>query len=224
MGAYWYAYWSKGTPADECKAFLAAVSGKSLAYGVWYDVEYERSITCLPKKERTDKVLQGLAVLAASGRYCGLYASTDMINSRLEYERLKTYDIWVAQYGSRCTCKLPYGIWQYSSANPLGVTGYGNHLDCDRAYKDYPAITAKGTLALGKLAQPVQPGPGEDKPPRDTYTREIGPATRGDLIKLIEAADKLGLYTVGALTIGPMTDGDDTAIQALAEELGLECK
>ena len=135
----------------------------------------------------------------------------------------------MAQYGSRCTCKLPYGIWQYSSANPLGVPGYGNHLDCDRAYKDYPKITAKGTLALGKLAlgklaQTVQPGPGEDKPPRDTYTREIGPATRGDLIKLIEAADKLGLYTVGALTIGPMTGGDDAAIKALAVELGLECK
>lgn len=224
VGAYWYAYWSKGTPADECKAFLAAVSGKSLAYGIWYDVEYERSITCLTTKARTDKVLQGLAVLAASGRYSGLYASTDMINNRLEYDRLKAYDIWVAQYGSRCTCKLPYGIWQYSSANPLGVPGYGNHLDCDRAYKDYQTITAKGTLALGKLAQPVQPGPGEDKPPRKTYTREIGLATRGDLIKLIEAADKLGLYVTGALTIGPMTDGDDAAIGAQAAELGLEYK
>ena len=37
LGAYWYAYWSKGTPADECRAFLAAVSGKKLEYGVWYD-------------------------------------------------------------------------------------------------------------------------------------------------------------------------------------------
>ena len=70
----------------------------------------------------------------------------------------------------------------------------------------------------------MQPGPGEDKPPRKTYTREIGPATRGDLIKLIEAADKLGLYVTGALTIGPMTGGDDAAIQALAAELGLKCK
>ena len=40
---------------------------------------------------------------------------------------------------------------------------------------------------------------------------------------LQDAADKLGLYTVGALTVGPMTSGDDAAIQALAAELGLEC-
>ena len=223
VGAYWYAYWSKGTPADECKAFLSAVSGMNLPYGVWYDVEYEKSITGLSKSVRTDKVLEALAVLAASGRYCGLYASTDMINNRLEYDRLRAYDIWAAQYGSRCTCKLPYGVWQYSSTNALGVTGYGSHLDCDRAYKDYPKITASGTLATGKSAEPVT-GPGEDNAPRDTYTREVGLATRGDLLKVIDKSDELGIYITGTLTIGPMTGGDDAAIKALADELGIEFK
>ena len=223
VGAYWYAYWSKGTPPDECRAFLAAISGKKLEYGAWYDVEYEASITGLDKKDRTDKVLEALAVLAASGRYCGLYASTDMVNNRLEYDRLSAYDIWVAQYGSRCTCKLPYGIWQYSSANALGVTGYGSHLDCDRAYKDYPTIAASGTLATGKAAE-AETGPGEDTAPRDTYTREVGLATRGDLLKLIDKADELGLYVTGTLTIGPMTGGDDKAIKALADELGIDFK
>ena len=221
VGAYWYAYWSKGTPSDECQAFLAAVTGKTLEYGVWYDVEYEKSITCLTNKARTDKVLEGLAVLAASGRYCGLYASTDMINNRLEYARLKSYDIWAAQYGERCTCKLPYGIWQYSSRNALGVPGFGNSLDCDKAYKDYAKITA-GKLASGKGADPVQ-GPGEDAAPRDTYTHEVGMATRGDLLKLIAKADELGLYVTGKLTIGPMTGGDDATIKAMAEELGVGC-
>lgn len=223
LGAYWYAYWSKGTPADECRAFLAAVSGKKLEYGVWYDVEYEKSITGLSKSVRTAGVLEGLSVLAESGRYCGLYASTDMINNRLEYDRLKAYDIWVAQYGERCTCKLPYGVWQYSSKNALGVPGYGTSLDCNKAYKDYQKITAAGTLATGKSVQAVS-GPGEESEPRDTYTREIGTATRGDLLKLMEKADELGLYVCGKLTIGPMTGGDDAAIKALADELGVAAK
>ena len=222
VGAYWYAYWSKGTPADECKAFLSAVSGKKLELGIWYDVEYESSITCLTNKERTDKVLQGLAVLAASGRYCGYYASTDMVNNRFEFARLAEYDCWVAQYGSRCTCKAKYGMWQYSSTNALGIPGFGTHLDCDKIYKDYPAITAAGTLATGKSAAPVS-GPGEDSAPRDTYTREVGLATRGDLLRLIDKADELGLYVTGKLTIGPMTSGDDKTVRDLADELDIDC-
>ena len=222
VGAYWYAYWSKGTPADECRAFLAAVSGKKLAMGVWYDVEYEPGIMDLNKKERTDKVLQGLAVLAESGRYCGYYASTDMVNNRLEHERLSRYDCWAAQYGGRCTCKVKYGMWQYSSANALGVPGFGAHLDCDRIYKNYPKITAAGALALGKSTAPVS-GPGGEGAPRDTYTREVGPATRGDLLTLIAEADVRGLYVTGKLCIGPMTDGDDRAIKELAQELGVDC-
>lgn len=231
LGAYWYAYWQQATPAQEAAAFLAAVQGKTLQYGIWYDVEYEKSITSLGKAKRTYKVLQALAVLAASGRYCGLYASTDMVNNRLEYDRLRAYDIWVAQYGSKCTCKLPYGLWQYSSTGK--ADGIDGNVDQDRAYKDYPAIVT-GVLAAGKSAgadtgtgtdapgsdpAPAAPGAGE---PRITKTLRFGPATRGDLRTLLDRADSLGLYVVGTLDIGPMTEGDVSAMAALGADLALD--
>ena len=236
LGAYWYAYWQQATPAQEAAAFLAAVQGKTLQYGVWYDVEYEKSITSLSSTARTDKTLQALAVLAASGRYCGLYASTDMINNRLDYNRLRAYDIWVAQYGRKCTCKLPYGLWQYSSTG--SADGIDGNVDRDRAYKDYPAIVT-GPLSTGKAAgtdadtgtgastpdapgsdpAPAAPDTGE---PRTTKTLRFGPATRGDLRKLLDRADTLNLYVVGTLDIGPMTDGDVSAMAALGEELKLD--
>ena len=57
-----------------------------------------------------------------------------------------------------------------------------------------------------------------------SYTREIGPAAREDWTRLADKAEALGLRVNAKLTIGPMTGGDDAAIQVLAAELGLECK
>lgn len=226
VGAYWYAYWGKYTPTQEIASFLRVTNGKVLKYGLWYDVEYEPDILNLSKTERTTKTLEGLNALAASGRYVGLYASTDMINNRLEYDRLKAYDIWVAQYASKNTCKLPYGIWQYTSSGKIdGITG---NVDCDRAYKDYATIVVGPLAGNGKVTENV-PGalpnlaPGqENRLPRETTTRRYGPMTRGDLIRMFDTADNLGLYIMGELTIGPVSTGDDKIMQKLAEELGLK--
>lgn len=223
VGAYWYAYWSKATAEQECAAFLAAVQGKTFQYGIWYDVEYERSITKLSKAQRTANVLTGLSALAASGRYCGLYASTDMINNRLDYTKLKGYDIWCAQYAGKCTCKLPVGIWQYSSKNALGISGYGTSLDCNHAYKDYPSIVT-GTLSTGKTSDSPKASDSEPDTGKQTatYTRTVGDATGGDLSLILSKASELGLYVTGKLTIGPMTNGDDLAIQSLCKDLGVD--
>ena len=233
VGAYWYAYWGPYTPAQEAASFLRVVAGKRLEYGIWYDVEYEPDILALSKTARTDRTLEGLAALAASGRYVGLYGSTDMLNNRLEYERLRAYDIWVAQYSTRNTCKLDYGIWQYTSSG--SISGISSRVDCDRAYKNYPGIVV-GPLAgegnaddtqssVDKPAGPPVTAPGQEgRVPRETVTRRYGPMTRGDLLRLFDMADGLGLYMLGELTIGPASTGDDAALQALAAELGLGCE
>lgn len=218
LGAYWYAYWGAGTPTQEANAFLSVVFGKTFTYGIWYDVEYEKSITGLDKTTRTNKVLEALGALAASGRYCGLYASTDMINNRLEYARLSAYDVWVAQYASKNTCKMAYGMWQFTSSGQ--VSGINTRVDLDHAYKDYPAMV-KGTLATGNTKTPADNVPTDDPAPRDTVTLSIGPATGGDLRAILDKAKELGLYQMGILDIGPMTDGDAKTILALADGLGL---
>lgn len=234
VGAYWYAYWGNYTPRQEAEGFLRAVAGKTLQMGIWYDVEYEPDILALSKKARTDGVLAALDTLAASGRYVGLYASADMVNNRLEFERLRGYDLWCAQYGPRCTGKLPFGLWQYTSSG--SVDGIVGRVDCDRAYKDYPAIIT-GTLATGKGAaagggENTGPGadagsaprPGEPQPMPGTVTRRYGPMTRGDLARMLAEASERGLYTLGEVTIGPATAGDDAALRALAASLGLTCR
>lgn len=261
VGAYWYAYWGNYTPRQEAEGFLRAIGGKRLAYGIWYDVEYEPGILTLSKTARTDGVLAALDTLAKSGRYVGLYASADMVNNRLEFERLRGYDLWCAQYGPRCTGRLPFGLWQYTSSG--SVDGIVGRVDCDRAYRDYPAIIT-GTLATGRAAGAAAgggetgagdgggtgggtgantdtgagsgtgagtgadagsaPRPGEPQPMPGTVTRRYGPMTRGDLARMLTEANDRGLYTLGEVTIGPATAGDDAALRALAASLGLTCR
>ena len=216
VGAYWYAYWGSYTPVQEAAGFLAAVAGKVLEMGVWYDVEYETSITTLSKAERTAKTLEGLAALAASGRYVGLYASTDMLNNRMDYDRLRDYDVWVAQYGSLCTCKLPYGIWQYTSTGR--VEGIAGNVDRDRAYKDYPAFVV-GKLAgaaadmvdkpgqtgivdkPGQGGTPAAPDLDSGRLPREVQTWRITGADKPRCDRLIGLCDTLGLYIMGSVAL-----------------------
>lgn len=213
-GAYWYAYWGKYTPTQEATSFLKAVEGKKLQYGIWYDVEYEPDIIKLSKTERTTKTLEGLDILASSGRYVGLYASTDMVNNRMEYDRLKNYDLWVAQYGPVNKCKLPYGIWQYTSQGV--ITGISGRVDCNRAYKDYPTFVT-GALANGKMSA-VEESNSEDVP-HTTTVEMYHSVSIGDIRKFLDVAESLQVDLIGDLQIGPYTKGDRQSFNRLADDL-----
>ncbi len=63
------------------------------------------------------------------------------LDSYLYPAQLTAYDKWIAQYAGKCTCKHPYGIWQYTGSGR--VNGIVGDVDKDIAYKDYPSIIAK---------------------------------------------------------------------------------
>ena len=173
-----------------------------------------------------------LEEVEAAGYYGILYASTDFIRNRLNWRELACYDVWAAQYGSACTCPLPYGIWQYSSKNALGVPGFGNALDCNRVYKDYPQIIRDAGLN-GFTA------PASDPEPDASTLKQlltIGPVTQGDALQIQALCTSLGITSENKLyssdwnnaektlqtpTIGPVSSGDAWYIMRLCEQLGL---
>ena len=145
-GAYWYSYATTAAEArQEARIFLQFVREK-IAQGykptmpLAYDIEYEPGILALSNAQRTELVKAFLEEVEAAGCYGILYASKDFIQNRLNWRELTAYDVWCAQYSAACTCPLPYGMWQYSSANALGIPGFGKSLDCNRVYKDYPQL------------------------------------------------------------------------------------
>ena len=190
-----------------------------------YDIEYEPGILALSDSTRTQMVKAFLNKVEAAGYYGMLYASKDFIQNYLNYNELKSYDVWCAQYGSSCTCPLPYGIWQYSSKNALGIPGYGNSLDCNHVYKDYPTIIKNAGLNGWEKADEDD---GDENIATNMQLITIGPITGGDVTAIKNLCISLqlvsqGLYkeSNGTLTIGPVSSGDAYLIMKKCEDLDL---
>lgn len=147
VGTYWYSYATTVAEVNtEMEVFLRTIKGKQFEYPVYFDQEYEKDILTLTNAQRTAIVKAALEALEAAGYYAGLYCSRDWINNKLHASELSAYDLWVADYTSAepSPAVLPYGMRQVSSSNSFCVPGIpaeaGSGLDCDYAYKDYPAI------------------------------------------------------------------------------------
>ena len=236
-GAYWYSYATNPAEArQEARVFLQIISEK-ISRGckptlpLAYDIEYEPGILALSNTTRTEMVRAFLSEVEAAGYYGILYASTDFIRNRLNWRDLAQYDVWCAQYGSRCTCPLPYGIWQYSSTNALGIPGFGCSLDCNHVYKDYPAVIAGMTGTAPKA--PADDGGSDLSAKRQIVT--VGPVSTGDAAAILSLCQQLQLTTMGLytsawadaahatqiITIGPVSSGDAWRIMRECECLEL---
>ena len=232
-GVYWYSYATSPEMArQEARCCLQVIKGLKPTMPVAYDIEYEPGILALDNATRTAMVKAFLEEVEAAGYYGILYASTDFIRNRLNWRELACYDVWCAQYGSKCTSPLPFGIWQYSSSNPLGIPGYGKSLDCNHVYKDYPSIIQSAGLN-GFTAPDPNPAP-DLSTMRQILT--IGPVTMGDALQIQALCESLGitgendLYTsqwndtdkmLQTITIGPVSSGDAWYIMRLCERLQL---
>lgn len=231
-GVYWYSYATSPEQArQEARCCLQTIQGLKPTMPVAYDIEYEPGILALSNAQRTAMVKAFLEEVEAAGYYGILYASTNFIQTKLNWRELTQYDVWAAQYGSRCTCPLPFGIWQYSSSNPLGIPGYGKSLDCNHVYKDYPAIIQ--SAGLNGFTAPY-PNP---EPDLSTCNQllTIGPITNGDAFNLQQLCSDLGLTGQGlyhsdwadadnltqTLTIGPVSSGDAWYIMRRCQVLQL---
>lgn len=231
-GVYWYSYATSPEQArQEARCCLQVIQGLKPTMPVAYDVEYEPGILALDNATRTAMVKAFLEEVEAAGYYGILYASTNFIQTKLNYQELAQYDVWAAQYGSKCTSPLPYGIWQYSSSNPLRIPGFGTSLDCNHVYKDYPAIMQSAGLN-GFTAPDPNPAP-------DLSTCKqlitIGPITNGDAFNLQQLCSDLGLTGQGlyhsdwgdadkltqTLSIGPVSSGDAWYIMRRCQVLQL---
>lgn len=170
-----------------------AIAGKQFEYPIAVDIE-ENSLRPLSADALTGLVIRAVKAIESLGYYAMVYTYTNYRQTELNMKRLADYDLWIADYrGSRPTIK--HGIWQYSSRGRVdGVTGY---VDCNYAYKDYPAMIAAAGLN-GMTAQPPAQPPAPGKAKR--YLPTVSPCSYGDAAVLYavlaEAAGKLGNITV----------------------------
>ena len=202
VGVYWYSYAASVQEASqEAAVLLQVIAGKQFELPIAYDMEYEPCILALTNAQRTQLVKTFLGQVEQAGYYGMLYASTDFVKNKLDYKNLSRFDVWAAQYGPKCTCPMPYGIWQYTSTGK--VDGVRGNVDLNECYKDYPAIMkAAGLNGFAKSpGQPAGDGSGaaQTRPPE----QQEQPSTPAAL---------------STITIGPVSPGDFAVLHKLVAD------
>lgn len=148
-------HFCKSTDAQDAKeegaAFLKTISGAKPEYPIFCDIELS-SQTALPAAEQLDIVDAFFEEALQEGYLCGVYSFKANLEKLLasEPERLKKYEIWCAQWGSKNSLEETSGLWQWSSKGT--TSGIGTVVDLNIAYKDYPALVRE----LGKNGFPKE--------------------------------------------------------------------
>ena len=72
--------------------------------------------------------------IASYGYTPMIYACKSFLNDNMNASQIR-YDVWVAQYNSKCTYNGRYTMWQYTSTGK--VSGISGNVDCNVCYKNY---------------------------------------------------------------------------------------
>lgn len=86
------------------------------------------------KRTRTDIANTFCSIIKNNGYTPMVYASKAFLKDNMNISQVP-YDIWVAQYNSKCTYSGNYTMWQYSSTGK--VSGINGNVDCNICYKNY---------------------------------------------------------------------------------------
>lgn len=144
VGAYHYSYATTVEDAKkEADFFLSIIKGYQFEYPVAFDIE-DASQMNLGKTRITDIIMAFCERVQAAGYYVSVYTNLDWINNRIDMNRVKVFDIWLAQWNDKPTYTGNFGMWQYTSKGV--VSGIAGNVDMDIAYYDYPTIIKNAGL------------------------------------------------------------------------------
>ena len=135
VGCYHYTYAKSVQEAEqEADVFLEWIKDKTFEYPVYFDIE-DASLQNLGKQVLTDIVLAWCGKVQSAGYYVGIYANPDWFMNRLDLERLKGFDKWLAHWVAVPKWKNEFGgLWQYGLTR---IDGYNGDIDGDYSYRDY---------------------------------------------------------------------------------------
>ena len=134
IGAYHYSYATNRQEAiREAVSFMQVIKGINFELPVFYDIE-EKCQYSLSSEQLTDIACAFCETLESKGYYVGIYASTSWMK-RFNYDRIKRYTLWVAQYYNVCQYPNNHDMWQYTSSGM--VDGINGRVDINHCYRDY---------------------------------------------------------------------------------------
>lgn len=151
VGVYWYSYADTVAEAkQEAEVCLTVIKPYKdmITLPVFFDQEYEPAILSVGNSIRTQCCVAFIEAIEAAGYKAGLYGSQDWLDNKIDDSQIPaTATVWVAQYGSKCTYKGRYTIWQYTSTGK--VNGIAGNVDMNEAADELVLSTAEGWNYIG---------------------------------------------------------------------------
>lgn len=152
IGVYWFSYAINTTKAKEeankCLEVLKPYKSK-ITYPVFFDFEYDsvnyakKQGINISKTAASNMAKVFLKEIKDAGYIAGMYTNLDFSNRYFTSEVLSAYDVWIAQYSSKCLYKGKYTMWQYSEKGK--VAGISGNVDMNYCYKEYKKASTTNT-------------------------------------------------------------------------------
>lgn len=144
VGIYWFSYATNVAgaikEADKCLSVIKKYK-EYIKYPVFYDLEYDtiryaKTKGVIINKELASAMTEAfLNRIKSQGYNVGIYTNLDFSRNYFTSKILCKYDVWIAQYNSKCTYTGEYALWQYSENGK--VDGINGLIDMNYCYKDY---------------------------------------------------------------------------------------
>lgn len=138
IGVYFYSYALNTRAAEKEAEYVintlidCGLTPEKIAMNVWYDMEdadgYKQRHGMPNTAELTAMCSRFISALNAAGYSCGIYASLDWLENKIQTQRLANYvPYWVAQWGGHCDWPNAK-MWQYTDKLVIGSHEYdGNY-------------------------------------------------------------------------------------------------
>ena len=123
---------------SEAKHVLRLIEGRKISLGVWYDIEDNGTSGAINKETLTNIINTFCNTIKNAGYKVGVYGNLNWLENKIEKTIKDNYDIWVAQYYSKCEYEGKYIMWQHTSSGK--VNGISTNVDMNILYEDLPVI------------------------------------------------------------------------------------
>ena len=146
VGIYQYSMAETEEEALKEAKFLEenVLKGKLFQLPIYIDVEdnVQKSLG----KEKVSKIVKvWLDYLQSKNYFVGVYSFKSFLESYVSEDIRNKYDIWVAEWNTKCTYNGKFGMWQFGGETNLLRTNKVAGLVCDQNYMyvDYPSLIKK---------------------------------------------------------------------------------
>ena len=172
-GVYLFSYANTVEKArSEAEHTLRIIKGHTLAMGVWYDIEDNKTSGSVSKETLTNIINTYCNTIKNAGYNVGIYANLNWLKNKIESFVQDQWSVWVAQYNNKCTYEKDYIMWQYSSSGK--VNGISGNVDMNYYYGEIDSSTGTDTKSIDELAQEVINGKWGDGTDRKTKLEKAG--------------------------------------------------